>query len=171
MEVLDKPIYALSGYAEWFYCMCRNWKDVENRDWPLNRYFKPLNFPIRIYLHASKKPASNEEIAFIGSKLTKDQLAEFMNVDWIKLRGKIIGETTITKQLHKNNLNPISSIGSGGIFSSADEHFELEYLKKEVPEYFSPWFFGKYGFVVKDGILYAKPIPCKGQLGFFKSNF
>ena len=30
----------------------------------------------------------------------------------------------------------------------------------------SPWFFGKYGFVIKD----AKPcefIPCKGSLGFF----
>lgn len=31
----------------------------------------------------------------------------------------------------------------------------------------SPWFFGDYGFVIKD----ASPIkltPCKGQLGFFK---
>ena len=32
----------------------------------------------------------------------------------------------------------------------------------------SPWFFGKYGFVLRNPIAFAKPIPCKGALGFFK---
>lgn len=31
----------------------------------------------------------------------------------------------------------------------------------------SPWFFGKYGFTVSNPVLYEKPIPYKGQLGFF----
>lgn len=32
----------------------------------------------------------------------------------------------------------------------------------------SPWFTGKYGFVRENPILYDNPIPCKGQLGFWK---
>ena len=32
----------------------------------------------------------------------------------------------------------------------------------------SPWFFGKYGFVLSNPIAYAKPIPYKGQLNIFE---
>lgn len=32
----------------------------------------------------------------------------------------------------------------------------------------SPWFFGRYGFVLANPIAYAKPVPCKGSLGFFE---
>jgi len=31
----------------------------------------------------------------------------------------------------------------------------------------SPWFVGKYGFTLANPVLYDKPIPCKGRLGFF----
>lgn len=31
----------------------------------------------------------------------------------------------------------------------------------------SPWFFGKYGFVLRGPLLLPKPIPFKGALGFF----
>ncbi len=31
----------------------------------------------------------------------------------------------------------------------------------------SPWFVGRYGFVLANPFLYARPIPCKGKLGFF----
>jgi hypothetical protein len=137
MIALDRPIYAISGYAEWFYCMCRNWKDIENRDWSLDRHFKPSDLPVRVYLHASKKPASKDEIVFIRSKLNKEQLKEFDSVDWAKLRGQIIGETTITGQTQESK---------------------------------SVWFFGKFGFMVKDGILYDKFIPYKGWFGFFRFN-
>lgn len=32
----------------------------------------------------------------------------------------------------------------------------------------SPWFVGKYGFTLADPVLYDKPIPYRGQLGFFE---
>jgi len=32
----------------------------------------------------------------------------------------------------------------------------------------SPWFFGPYGFVLANPVLYEKPIPYKGRLGFFE---
>ena len=31
----------------------------------------------------------------------------------------------------------------------------------------SPWFFGRYGFVLRNPEAFAEPIPCKGALGFF----
>lgn len=31
----------------------------------------------------------------------------------------------------------------------------------------SPWFFGKHGFVVRDPVVFERPIPFKGSLGFF----
>ncbi len=31
----------------------------------------------------------------------------------------------------------------------------------------SPWFIGRYGFVLANPVLYGKPIPCKGSLKFF----
>ena len=36
-----------------------------------------------------------------------------------------------------------------------------------VEESDSPWFFGPYGWTLEDPIVYSKPIPYKGQLGFF----
>jgi len=32
----------------------------------------------------------------------------------------------------------------------------------------APWFVGKYGFVRENPEVYEKPIPCRGQLGFFR---
>lgn len=37
-----------------------------------------------------------------------------------------------------------------------------------VSESDSPWFFGKYGFVLANPIALPSPIPYKGQLGFFE---
>jgi hypothetical protein len=158
---------ALSGYAEWFWLMAKNWKDIENRSWHLPATFQ---LPQRIYLHASKTKPSYDELNFIDTILISDitKFEEFHQVDWNKYRGMIIGEITIIRQIRKNTENPKSTIGYGGIYSIGDQQAELEYLKREAPEYFSPWFFGEFGFVVKSGVLYDKPIPYKGRLGFFE---
>jgi len=136
---------ALSGYAEWFWLMAKNWKDVENRNWPLTRYIKRDRLPIRIYLHASKSPATAKDRNFIFSLLKPEQLQIFISVDWSLYRGHIIGEITIV-----------------------DEVTHDDQGMKAVQ---SPWFFGDYGFVVQDGVLYEDPIPYKGQLGFFEPVF
>ena len=34
----------------------------------------------------------------------------------------------------------------------------------------SPWFFGEYGFVLRDPVALTTPIPCKGSLGFFRPD-
>ncbi len=142
---------ALSGYAEWFWAMAKNIKPVENRDWPITRYFKLKDLPVRIYLHASKTPSPKKEVSFIRSKLTPVQLAEFNAVNWEGYRGAIIGEITITGQV---------TLVESGILADDDGLLAV----------YSGWFFGIYGFVVRDGVLYDQPIPYRGQLGFFEVN-
>lgn len=132
---------ALSGYAEYFWLMAMNWKDVENRGWSLFKYFKRSDLPVRIYLHASKQASSADDIASIRSKLNNRQLEEFGAVDWEKYRGRIIGEITIVDEI---------------------EYGEIGHKATR-----SKWFFGRYGFVVEKGLLYDNPVPCRGQLGFF----
>jgi len=122
--------------------MAKRWKDVENRDWSLTRYIRRSELPVRIYLHASKRAASREEIAFIRLRLTAEQQSEFDAVDWAKYRGHLIGEITLTDEVK----------------------FEDAGMKATR----SPWFFGEYGFLVEDGVLYEKPIPYRGRLGFFE---
>lgn len=39
-----------------------------------------------------------------------------------------------------------------------------------VAESKSPWFVGKYGFVLSNPQVYEKPIPCRGKLGLFEAQ-
>ena len=155
---------ALSGYAEWFWLMAKNWKNVENRPRPLPREIA-FNLPVRIYLHASKSDhvqRHGDELEFIIMNLTSEQLAEFCSVPWDKLRGNIIGEITITKQMRK-----FRYVESDGVDIGSQQK-ELEIFIANSEPCMSPWFFGPFGYVVQDGRLYDKPIPCKGKLGFFE---
>jgi len=142
---------ALSGWAEYFWLLAKNIKPIENRNWPLTRFFDREELPVRIYLHASKTPASKDDIAFIRKNLYPEQLKEFDSVNWKDYRGSIIGEITITGQ--------VTLVNSGIL---ADD--------KGLQAVYSGWFFGIYGFVVENGVLYDKPIPYKGQLQFFEVN-
>ncbi len=140
---------ALSGYSEWFWLLAKNIKPVENRGWSLKRAFKYSELPVRIYLHASKTKTPEGELQFIRTHLTPEQLREFETVDWTVYRGNIIGEVTITAEVYD---------AYGGIMGGSDKSQDA--VK-------SGWYFGPYGFVVEKGVLYDKPIPFKGKLGFF----
>lgn len=148
-----KPTKAISGYAEWFYAMARNWKPVENRPWSLFRHFKMSELPVRVYLHASKTLAPSDDIAFIKSLLTSDQRREFEMVDWKLYRGHIMAEITI---IGEAKIDEDKVVKAGNPTLAAAAH--------------SPWAFGPFVFVVKDGKMYDKPIPYRGQLGFFEVN-
>jgi hypothetical protein len=47
---------------------------------------------------------------------------------------------------------------------------ELELMIANNEPYMSPWFFGPFGYVVENGVLYERPIPCRGKLGFFEPD-
>jgi hypothetical protein len=155
---------ALSGYAEWFWLMAKNWKDVENRPKPLPHELAS-NLPERIYLHASKSEHVQKDYStwyFILKHLTPDQEKEFLGVDWHKLRGCIIGEISITNQFKKQEVRESDHVDIGS------QMREAEILIANKAPCKSPWFFGPFGYAVKDGVLYEKPIPYRGQLGFFE---
>ena len=158
---------ALSGYAEWFWLVARGWKDIENRPKPLP-HAMAMELPVRIYLHASKSDhvqrKTNDDLDLIVANLTSEQLAEFCNVDWDRFRGHIIGEVTITKQMRKFSYKESDGIDIGS------QQKELEIFARIHEPAISPWFFGPFGYAVKDGMLYDKPIPCKGMLGFFEPD-
>jgi len=133
----------LSGYAEWVWLMGKNIKDVENRSWSLaSRGIKRSQLPMHIYLHASKTKPPLHERTFIVRNLTYSQLMEYRRIEWEKLRGSIIGEITIVDEIQADDIG--------------------------IKESHSRWFFGKYGIVVKDGVLYDTQIPCRGKPGFFE---
>jgi hypothetical protein len=154
---------ALSGYAELFWLMAKNWKNVENRSRPL-----PLTLafylPVRIYLHASKSDYVKRSIKdknFIFAHLNSEQWAEFCAVEWGKYRGCIIGEITITKQMRKFSYLESDHIDMGSQMK------EIALLNAAGDPCRSPWYFGPYGYAVEKGVLYDKPIPCRGKLWFF----
>jgi len=54
-------------------------------------------------------------------------------------------------------------LGRGAIIGEVD-------IVDCISESDNPWFSGPYGFVLKNPVAYAKPIPYKGKLGFFEVN-
>ncbi len=153
-----KPEKALSVRQPWAW-LYLTYKPVENRNWAIGRktqygpysssqqadFYIPL--PCRVYIHAAKKYEHEEfERAFkiVEEIYGQDKLrvikANYLN--HLEL-GAIIGEATIVRQITKDSpeaKNPL----------------------------IKPWFEGKYGFVREKPELYERPIPCRGQLGFFK---
>lgn len=93
------------------------------------------------------------------------------NRSWpTKFRGKFLihagkkwDEDTDTKDIFRGfNINVPENLELGGIVGIAE-------ITDCITESNSEWFFGEYGFVIKN----ARPLPfypCKGQLGFFFLN-
>jgi hypothetical protein len=148
-----KEMLALSFKQPWAFLVAAGIKDVDNRTWWL--HMPPfLNYPAdprRIYIHASKTRVASKEYTEAFEQLkrfVKDESEAWRR--WFQFwqflarhpLGAIIGEVDITACF------------------SADQ-VGYRYIK-------SPWFTGPYGLVLKNAILYDKPIPYKGKLGFFE---
>jgi len=71
------------------------WKDVENRTWPLSRYFKENELPVRIFIHIPKRDDQEAMQWLIKNGLTAvETLFFYSEVRYPK--GCIIGEIDIT---------------------------------------------------------------------------
>ncbi len=78
-------------------------------------------------------------------------------MDYIRKRVK----PEIAAKVCKPQLLPL-----GSIIGEVDIVNCLEYWSGTKNK--SPWFVGRYGFFLANPVLYEKPIPYKGQLGFFE---
>ncbi len=137
-----KPELALSIRQPWAFLICKGYKDIENRDWrvPSLRLFA---LPKRIYIHAGLKP-DEDAVSQAGWMWIKERLTT-------KTFGEIYGYTW--KEL----------LTFGAIIGEVD-------ITDCVTDSESPWFEGEYGFTLANAVLYENPIPCRGQLGFFRPN-
>lgn len=132
---------ALSVKQPWAWLICAGIKDIENRDWRIGR--KPRYGPYKSH-KAGFTISLPERIYIHASKDEKQCL--------------------ITAGELYANLIPfpiIERLPRGAIIGEVD-------IVDCVTKSDSPWFVGKYGFVLKNPALYEKPIPYKGQLGFFE---
>ena len=130
---------ALSIKQPHAWLICKGYKDVENRNWK-------TGFHGRVYIHAGKKIDISGYNALVyyskplGDK--RDLLMSAYSSGWLTI-GAIIGEADII-----------------------DCKFRYE---EENDNLYSAWHeVGQYGFVLANPVLYDKPIPCRGQLGFFE---
>jgi hypothetical protein len=131
------------------------YKNVENRTWPT--YHRG-----RIYVHRAKSWDEKGYQWIMDSQLLSAEqmlgLAEIKQ-DYFGMRLRcgpgIVGEVFIAGCMHKKTDLTAS---------------EIEDLHKNFPQYFSPWFFGPYGFVLVEPKAYAAVIPYRGMPGLFEVN-
>jgi hypothetical protein len=144
---------ALSIKQPWAWLICAGHKDIENRNWKIGRKsqhgpyssYDQANFtielPQRIYVHAGRTVDDEipiEMIDLIDMTLPDGERATFWRLEDEDGWGMMLG----------------AIVGEVDIVDCVTESKSL-------------WFVGKYGFTLANPVLYDKPIPCRGQLGFF----
>lgn len=100
----------------------------------------------KIYIHASKAADTKE-----GFKAAGDILRQ------------VYGEPKALQIIQAYLESPTGSLCGGAIIGSVE-------IIDCVTQSSSPWFVGKYGYRISNAVLYGSPIPCRGQLGFFRPN-
>lgn len=129
---------ALSIRQPWSYLICAGLKDVENRTWP-------TQFRGRVYVHAGLRQdyAAYSDPTYRELSEEIKSLLNFDQIwDWIAY-----GQERLP--------------GLGAITGEVEI---VDCITKSA----SPWFVGPYGFVLANPVLYEKPIPAKGRLGFWE---
>ena len=134
---------ALSIKQPWAWLICTGYKDIENRDWRIGLYGQfGLQLPARVYVHAGKtvdEDIPTEMLDLIDCKLPDAARKDFWRMCDDDGWGSLLGAI-------------IGEVTITGCVERSD----------------SPWFVGRYGFTLADAKLYDKPLPYRGQLGFFE---
>ena len=136
---------ALSIKQPWAWLICAGYKDIENRDWRIGR--KPAlggtfqNRGLELPSRICVHAGKNGD----WSEETEDFLYRIFDADF---------------PFHIPRLGT-SPEQFGAIIGEVD-------ITGCVAKSDSPWFTGKYGFTLANPALYDKPIPYRGQLGFFE---
>lgn len=133
---------ALSIRAPWWWFILYCGKDIENRDWP-------TRFRGTVLLHAST--------FWIPSEISDDfdiALGIYQDANRVTL------SLDLTEPEQQASTLQLMRSRRGCIVGKVD-------IVDCVTRSSSPWFFGKYGFVLRNPVAFAKPIPYRGALMFF----
>lgn len=135
---------ALSVKQPWAWLICMGYKDIENRDWFIVRKVASgaVDFSLKLPTRIYVHAGKQPDFTWDGEDLIKRNL-------------------THTQYYYYQVWSAHCTLGA--IIGEMD-------IVACVTESESPWFVGKYGFVLKNPVLYETPIPCRGALGFFTPN-
>ncbi len=133
---------ALSIKQPWAWLICKGYKDIENRNWFIGRKVASgaVNFtiPLPMRVYVHAGKTFDEDAGLAICNGLLEEIDPKMN--------EAFGLATLTL---------------GAIIGEVD-------ITGCVTESKSPWFTGPYGFTLANPTLYDKPIPYRGQLGFFE---
>ncbi len=139
---------ALSIRQPWAWAILHAGKDIENRDWY-------ASFRGRFAIHAAKGMTAQEYrdgIAYIHRAFIANVLMTPTTVQLGDGRLSVASGEIVTPGF--------DDIARGAIVGVAD-------LCACISSSPSPWFEGKYGFVLRNVIALPEPILCKGALSFW----
>ena len=135
---------ALSIKQPWAWLICMGYKDVENRDWFIGRKIASgaVDFSLKLPTRIYVHAGKQPDFSWDTEDFIESNLTDAQYKDY---------------QTYMNFLTLGAVIGEvdiTGCVSKSD----------------STWFVGKYGFTLANPVLYEKPFPYRGQLGFFEVN-
>tara|TARA_R110002012_G_C11673164_1_gene613290 strand:+ start:4579 stop:5049 length:471 start_codon:yes stop_codon:yes gene_type:complete len=136
MALVDLPALAISIRQPWAWAIVHAGKDIENRSWS-------TKFRGRVCVHAAQGMTKGEYAD--ASSFITSTLVSAPSQEWLLKWHGVCAAPYIVKR--------------GGIIGTVE-------IVDCVAESESPWFFGRYGFVLRD----PEPvefIQVKGALGFF----
>ena len=135
---------ALSIKQPWAWLICAGYKDIENRNWQIGR-----------------KPTPGLHSISYGLRLpNRVYIHAGKGVDWQATMAIDAGELPWLTHDALDGLRG-TPFALGAIIGEVD-------ITDCVKASASPWFEGPYGFTLANPTLYDKPIPYRGQLGFFE---
>ena len=137
---------ALSIKQPWAWLICSGYKDIENRNWKIGR--NPRHGQYTSY-----------DVANFSINLPKRIYVHAGKKPDIVGSGVIIADCLDHESWTK--YGAVAEFSYGAIIGEVD-------IIDCVAKSNSPWFVGKYGFVLANPVLYEKPIPYRGALGFFE---
>ena len=145
---MNSPVKALSIKQPWAWLICRGYKDIENRNWRINQ-------------KVGLKPTQCNDDDFKLTLPTRIYIHASKTFD--KEGYSFLIDDPEVEEILTHNTQYASKDSFGAIIGEVD-------IIDCVTESKSPWFVGKYGFVLANPVLYDKPIPCRGMVGFFTPN-
>ncbi len=139
---------ALSIKQPWAWLICKGYKDIENRTWRIGR--NPRHGPYSTRDVDNFTISLPERIYVHAGKMA----------DWCEATEDFIYrifDSDVPPNIPRLGLHPDQF---GAIIGEVD-------ITGCVDKSDSPWFFGPYAFLLANPVLFDKPIPYRGQLGFF----
>ncbi len=143
---------ALSIKQPWAWLICAGYKDIENRTWRIGRNPRHRPYSAR---DVDNFTLSLPERIYVHAGKTDDWNEDTENFVYR------IFDADVPFKIPRLGISPEQF---GAIIGEVD-------ITGCVTKSESPWFTGPYGLTLANSILYDKPIPCKGRLGFFEPDF